>query len=471
MYKPTDIKLLKNNISEINKEIKIKQNKLIKPTFDEKIKIHNFILNYIKTNNRKIYGGYALNKLLINKGLSSFYDDHIIPDIDIYSPDPNQDVITLCNMLVDEGYDKVNGREAKHLNTYSIFVNYVLYCDITYTPHNIYNKIQCTILDDFYYVNPSFMHIDYLKIMTDPMNSYWRIEKSFERLALLTTKFPLPKFTKPIIINTSEQDNMIQCAIGLIINNIINKDIIVVGFYAYNYFLEQSKISDKYKQYQKIKIPYLELISKNYKQDFDILYNLLCQKYDDKISIREYYPFFTFTGYSVEVYLQDELILILYDYSKRSHPYLEYNNLKLGTFSTTLMYSQINVIKFKTIQEEDLKLMYMILSSHLLQMQEYYFTRTKHTIFDNTPFKEFVTDCIIYEIDPDHEILMKYEKRRSQNKPSMFIYDPIKNKKEVKDENYFFSNISGNEILNEKRSQLFNKIESDNSDNSSETDQ
>jgi hypothetical protein len=36
----------------------------------------------------------------------------------------------------------------------------------------------------------------------------------------------------------------------------------------------------------------------------------------------------------------------------------------------------------------------------------------------------------------------------------MFIYDPSKNRKEKKDENFFFANISGNDIDNEKRLKL-----------------
>ena len=55
--------------------------------------------------------------------------------------------------------------------------------------------------------------------------------------------------------------------------------------------------------------------------------------------------------FNEDIYLDGELILILYDYNKRSHSYIIHNNYKIGSFSTTLLYSQINVVKFKIFNE------------------------------------------------------------------------------------------------------------------------
>jgi hypothetical protein len=299
------------------------------------------------------------------------------------------------------------------------------------------------------------MIIDYLKMITDPMGSYWRIEKSFDRLLKMQTYYPLPKFTKPIDIGESENDEIIKQSLDIILNEITNKDIIIVGFYAYNYFLEKSKFYEKNRKISKINIPYLEIISKNYKQDFDYIIEKLKTQYGDLISHTEYFPLFTFLGNCVEIYLDGDLILIIYDYDKRCTPYLNIENeLKLGTFSLTLMYAQINVMKFRIMNDDAFKTMYTIMVSHLIQMKNCYFLKTKKTIFDDTPFKDFIIDCIASDVNPDHAILIKYENRRAKNKPSMFIYDPLKCRKEEKEPTFCFPNISGNEIRNEKRLKL-----------------
>ena len=48
------------------------------------------------------------------------------------------------------------------------------------------------------------MTIDYLRMITDPLASYWRIEKSLKRMVLLQKHYPLPKVDKPIQIINSE---------------------------------------------------------------------------------------------------------------------------------------------------------------------------------------------------------------------------------------------------------------------------
>lgn len=463
---------LKNNIDIIRNELKKKQ--FFKT---DKSKIQEIIHDYIKENKRKIYGGYALNKLLIDKKKNSIYNEYENSDIDFYSPDPNTDIIKICNQLSDAGFTRVNGKEAKHSNTYAIFVNFELYCNITYVPKYIYNNIAFIKIEDIYYVNPNFMIIDYLKMITDPIGSYWRIEKSFERLIKLETTFPLPVFKKEIEINSSDNDDNIFDSIQIVIDEIKNKDIVTIGFYSYLYYLKESKLYEKNKNLLNFskknynQIPYLEIISKNYKTDFDIIINKLKEKYGDLITHTEFYPLFTFTGYSVEIYLNGDLILIIYDYNKRCIPYKISNEIKISSFSTTLLYSQINVMKFKILKDEDFKSMYMIMVSHLIQMKSYYFSKNNKTIFDVTPFQDFVIDFISPDINPEHELLIKYEKRRMSGKPVMYIYDPVKNRKEEKVDKFFFPNISGNEIVNEKRLRLKDgNIFEDSSDCNSEMD-
>lgn len=468
-----DMKLIKENLDNINKSIKKKIIDIFEPTIIDRKKIYDFIKSYIKENERKIYGGFALNELIkLKNKKDKIYDFDDLPDIDFYSYDPNSDIINICNKIYDMGFKKVNGREAKHKNTYSIFVNYELYCDITYVPKYIYDKIPIKIIENYKYVHPNFIMLDYLKILTDPICSNWRIEKSLNRLNLLNKHYPIQINNNNIIINQTNNDSLIINGIKHILYFIKNiPEVIVVGFYAYNYFL----IKSEYGEIDLLDIPFIEIISKNYIDDCNNILNLLKDKITNKISYKEYYPFFTYTGHICEIYLEEELICIIYDYNEKCVPYqtvnyinyinyINYNDdieytedkINIGTFSLTLLYGYINIFRNKVFNFKEMKDIYEKFVSHLLMMRQYYFDTKKETILSNNIFKEFITDCIYPNYNPEYENLIRYEKRRLNNKPSMYIYDPEKNKKEEKDKNFYFANISGNEIKNNKHSKLNN---------------
>ena len=116
-----DLEDFNDKIDDIQKEIKKRSWDLIEPTGDYKMKIINIVLDFVKNKKRKIYGSYSHNKTIINKNKKdSFLDDLDIPDIDFYSPEPIDDLLNLCNMFFDMGFEDVVGREAQHEETYKI---------------------------------------------------------------------------------------------------------------------------------------------------------------------------------------------------------------------------------------------------------------------------------------------------------------------------------------------------------------
>ena len=68
------------------------------------------------------------------------------------------------------------------------------------------------------------------------------------------------------------------------------------------------------------------------------------------ITYKEYYPFSTYTGFLCEIYIEDELILVVYDYNEKCVPFqtIKFNDdekdkINIGTFSLTLLYGYINI--------------------------------------------------------------------------------------------------------------------------------
>lgn len=455
LYNKDDIDLLTKNIDIINETIEKRQLELYEPTVKEKREVVAEILDFIKKNKRKIYGGYAINKLVGDKNKKDmFYKDYQTPDVDFYSPTPLEDLINICNHLHSKGFKRVNGKEAGHKDTYSIFVNFQLYCDISYVPKNIYNRMPYKEIDGYYYIHPHFITIDYLRMITDPLASYWRIEKSIKRFALLQKYYPLPEINKPIKVldSTSDLDRAVNIVDKFLTGR---KSCISVGFTAYNYFIKQSKVNNK--NITPVNVPYHEIISIDYKNDFNDLMSLLNKEMPvSKFSHREYYPFFQFTGYSVEIMLDNDVIAVLYTDNKKCLPYITVDKLILGSFTLTLLYAQIMVIKYRTNNDEVMKAVYMTMVSHLISAKNYYLKINKKNILDNTPFRDFIVDCMGHSVDPERERLIKYETRRNKGKKSYFMFDPSKDVKTT-DINYTFSNYSGNEIRNSKNSQLIEK--------------
>ena len=262
IYNNDDIKLLQENLSLLDNIIEQRKAELYEPFKKEKDEVSKIILEFIKKNKRKIYGGYAINKLVADKDpKDTIYKEYQTPDIDFYSPTPIEDLMNLCNIIYESGHKRVSGQEAQHKDTYSIFVNFTLYCDISYVPRNIYNRLPFKELNGVYYTHPHFMTIDYLRMLADPLGSSWRIEKSIKRFALLQKYYPLPIINKSISVFDSTPD--IDKATDIISKFLLNnKTCISLGYFAYNYF---TTIGNKNKS--PITVPYHEFISINYKED------------------------------------------------------------------------------------------------------------------------------------------------------------------------------------------------------------
>ena len=61
----TEDEQFKEYYPKIMKKVEKKKLMEMEPTLEEITKVHEIINDFIKTNKRKVYGGYALNKLLI----------------------------------------------------------------------------------------------------------------------------------------------------------------------------------------------------------------------------------------------------------------------------------------------------------------------------------------------------------------------------------------------------------------------
>ena len=471
LYNESDLDLLASNWGRIKELSDRKREEMgIVPSTMDKKKVHDIIISYIKQNNRKVYGGYALNLLLKNIKAKELYigDDLYNHDIDMYSPDPITDLKVICNTLYKAGCQYIHCSEALHKETYTIKVDSLVYCDISYVPRNIYNKMPFVKVDGINAIGADFMTIDYLRMMTDPMTSYWRIDndiKAFKRFFLLQIHYPFKDPEKKYdvdlasIVPAPKITKQLETVKTFMLNK---KSIVSIGFYAYNYFLKESRN----KSYGLMKIPYYEMISTNYIEDTENLINELGKTYGTGITYEEYYPFFQFTGYNTRIYFEKTLIAIIYSHNHKSVPYLKVDGSKMGTFQVVIMYYLINFMYWRVNDDMKNKNLVHTTISNLYDIRNYYLQSREKKILDDSPFKEFVIECIGETKTLQRERQIEIDRRRKNKEPISFSYVPTEESasQPVEQTTYRFANSSGNMITNDSKMLLFHNKSSDEDD-------
>lgn len=455
LYTLDDVELIKSTIDDIVEKIDLKKLEIFEPTKKEIMDINKIVLDYIRNKKRKIYGGYAQNKLIVAKNPEdAFYDDSDLPDIDCYSPEPIKDLVALCDQLYSKGYTFIQGKEALHKETYSIFVNFKNVCDLSYVPRNIYNKIPFVEVDGINYVHPSFVYIDLYRMMTEPYFSSFRWAKIFPRLYKLQKHYPFNKVTKGLSNAydvPKDKEGIVKQINKNIIDIIKNKDsIIIVGQYAYNILLEYSGIMKDSKNYKEIPIPFMQLISTNYITDATNIVLDLKNKFmkEGKITYTEFYPLWMFTGYSTVIYYDDVPIIHITSHNKRCTPINKINldksnYIQLGSFDYVLLMNMIAGLRAKVNDLSEKYNYHNIMTSHLVEMRNYYLKKNKKTLMDDSLFKSFIPECTGYTIDPGRETNLLRDKKFREGKMVAFKYSP-EEKREPPE--YKFANTSGNSV-------------------------
>jgi len=464
LMREKDIQIVKDNVDVIIEKARNKEIYTIEPTIDEFKKVRSIILDFIKTEKRIIYGGYAWNSML--KKVSpddTFYKDNDYTDIEFYSNKPIEDLKKLCDLLADKGFKYIQGKSAQHEETYTIFVNFTGYCDISYMPSNIFYSVMTENIDGIRMIHPKFIMVDLLRLFTNPLTSFWRLDKSIKRGNLMMKNFPLSLQTNPISINKLNK--------SLFINNYLLSKIAVmntilfIGQIAYNTYINPN-INTK-KQISEYDNTLIELISTNLVKDVKYIYNLIIKyfldekkmnDFNDNLIFEQYYPFFQFTDKKVIFKYKNEVFLIIYGNNESCIPYNEIKlsflkelyPIKITTFNVLLM---INLIKYHHAyadKNKDIQNLQDYLMYEMLKSREKFFEANNKTILDDTLFEDFKINCLGETTSPIRKFMMSRRDKRLLPRSAIPPYDPEERRHNFPIDSYYYNNTSGNIINNPK---------------------
>jgi hypothetical protein len=451
MYRPEDIIKINENIETIKENAQYEYKSTNIPTLKETSQICKEIINFIKKKQRVVYGGYAQNLLIMSKNKDdvfykeidgAFYNWPDLADIEFYSPSPLEDLIELTEDLYTKKFEYIEASGGQHDGTYKIFVNFLNYCDISYIPANIFNTMPIIKVDGIKCAHPHFMMVDAYRIFTDPMTSFWRLDKTIKRFQKIFKHYPVDQSGNNKRIEfkkTVETDDFIRKKI------IHNSKLIVVGFYGFDYYVKKSM--DKYAIND---YPYYELISIDLENDAKTIYKLLKDNFGGKIKVKEFVPFFSFIDKRIEFYYNDKLFLRLFGNNQRCIVY-NYSDIKTthyGTYNLIIMYLYFNYyLAFINKNKTDTNL-YSNLIGKLYHARIKYLNDHNLTVVDDSAFKDFTYKCYGTQIDPKRVERLEGLKKKEKNKPMKYRYNPTG--KPVKPPEFIFENTSGNQILNNK---------------------
>ena len=465
-----DITTVNENVDNIIEKARNREIQIIEPTLDEFKQVRSIILEFIKKEKRIIYGGYAWNSLVKKVNPSdAFYKDTDYTDIEFYSNKPVEDMKKICDILYAKGFNFIQGKSAQHEDTYTIFVNFTGYCDISYMPSNVFYGVQTANIDGLRLIHPKFIMVDILRQFNDPMTSFWRLDKNIKRGKLIMKNYPLELSTKPFDMKKLNP-NTIKLVDFLIQHLAKSNSMLFIGQIANNAYLNPNpNVDNQVSVYDQTP---LELISTNVSKDVKLIYNTIIKyfldtkqagAFEDKIVLEQYYPFFQFTDKKAVFKYEGETFLIIYGNNEKCIPYNDIKlvnkdkpfNIKIGTFNVNFMFNLVRYHQAYADKDKNVQGLQDYIMSSLLDSRDKFLESNDLTVLDNSIFEDFKVNCLGDPVSPMRKFMMSRRDRKLMPRSAIHPYDPQERKDNYDTDIYHFHNYSGN-IINNPRDLIFN---------------
>jgi hypothetical protein len=208
------------------------------------------VMNFVKRKNLIIYGGTAVDRIIIEEssGEDKLYDDSATSDIDVLSSNFEED----ANELVAE-LKKLNKNDLSHIKvvtgitgkTRKIFVNIFssALIDITYLDPKYMSELKPLKIKGFLYAGPQFLKIhQYQNLICQLYNDSYRIPKAIKKIKILEKWYPLTVTRNPAIINIDYTSDDILPSLKDVY---LKYECILGGDYVYYIYYESESTTEK----------------------------------------------------------------------------------------------------------------------------------------------------------------------------------------------------------------------------------
>ena len=425
-FEDCQLNILRDAMDKAEKNLskKVAQSPIVKNIF-------KIIEKFIKSHKMMIYGGTAINNILPAK-LRFYNTDVDVPDYDVFSDNPIENVKEICDIFYEKGYKNVEAKSGSHIGTYKVFVNYLPVLDVTHMDALLLDTLlqESIVKDGLHYSPVNLLRFSMYAELSRPQSEPDRWEKVYKRLVILNKAYPFhydkcktSKGTKKNkrVKGLSKPDFLV------IRNALIEKNVIFIGGYANTLF--GTYLKDIRKTFDSI--THFDVLSPNPKEVAKVVREQLNFIGHSDISLikRDAYDELIPPSYLVKV--NGKVVCVIYK-STHCHAFnkiqINGKQVNIGSIDTLLhfylaFYYAVNT-KYKSYYEPD-KLLCM--SQFLFEIQEH------NKLSQRGLLKRFVTDC------EGHESTREESRQNLNNK-----YNELKSDKSSSEyEKYFLKYYPG----------------------------
>lgn len=440
-YSNKDLDQINDSLDRIETDAAKAGYHILEPNNEEYNKVRSIIVNFIKEQKRIIYGGSAYHAIIQNYRTDkdskiTIYPDWERYDIEFYSPNPVRDLVMICNRIHDAGIKYVMGRQAQHDETFTVFANFLQYCDMSYMPENIFNKVETIEIDGLRYIHPEMILIDIFRMYNDPLTSYWRLSKVFKRMKLLLEKFPYD-FIKSVPVEIKQLPDHSK-----IINHVVTKlveskkNILFTGQLAYLVYTNPDKEINT-----DTNLSHIEIITDDFKNVSKYIKTLTYEwshstkqlkEHDNLFTIKHFSRFFQYWDKRTVIYYKGQPIFTIIGSAGRCLPFIDCQigfgsekklDIKVGSFLVTFNYYFI-AYHYEKINKLGFYFQDRNFINSLLTIRNEYLKSKNKTILDKTIYQEFIISCIGETKEFTREFLLKMAENRAKGVRGTTNYDP-----------------------------------------------
>jgi len=343
-------------------------------------KIIKIVEQFISKNKFIVYGGTAINNILLLK--DQFYDyRYEIPDYDFYAPNPMDAAIDLANMFASSGFTDVEAKSGTHIGTYKVFVNQMGVADLTILHKELFDTLSRSVIikKGMRYAPVNFLRQSMYLELSRPLGDISRWEKVLTRLNLLNKAYPLGRKNCTLQRHLSHRKDE-TTLFNLLKDAFIKLNVIFIGGFAnaiYSTYSKSPKLAN-IPDFDVLSLKPLEIVMK-------IKSILTSAGFNATITEYEAIGELVSKHYSISV--DDDYVAFIYE-PVACHSYnivrIGQHYIKVGTIDTLLSYYLAFMYANRPYYEENRLL---CLSSVLFSVQQE--NRLKQT----GPLKRFSIQC------------------------------------------------------------------------------